>query len=200
VRVKICGVTRPEDAAACEAAGADAIGLIFAPRSRRRVDAARAAEVAVAAGPFLTRVGVFQDADEDEILAAVEAARLDAVQLHGGESDALAARLRRRVRVVRALRFEPGVTPEALAGRPHDAVLLDGLRPGSGQAFDWAAAAAWHGHPRLVLAGGLRPDTVADAVRALRPYAVDVASGVESGPGEKDPGAVAAFIEAARGA
>jgi phosphoribosylanthranilate isomerase len=200
VRVKICGVTRPEDAVACEAAGADAIGLIFAARSRRRVDAQRAAEVAAAAGPFLTRVGVFQDAPEEEILAAVEAARLDAVQLHGGEPDPLAERLRRRVRVVRALRFEPGVTPETLAGRPHDAVLLDGLKPGSGQAFDWAAAEAWRGHPRLVLAGGLRPDTVAEAVRALRPYAVDVASGVESGPGEKDPEAVAAFIEAARGA
>lgn len=200
VRVKICGVTRPEDAAACEAAGADAIGLIFAPRSRRRLGATRAAEVAAAAGPFLTRVGVFQDAGEDEILAAVEAARLDAVQLHGSEPDALAERLRRRVRVVRALRFEPGLTPEALAGRPHDAVLLDGLRPGSGEAFDWDAAAAWRGHPRLVLAGGLRPDTVAEAVRALRPYAVDVASGVESGPGMKDREAVAAFVRAARGA
>jgi phosphoribosylanthranilate isomerase len=200
VRVKICGIARPEDAAACEAAGADAIGLIFAPGSRRRVDAARAREVADAAGPFLTRVGVFQDAGEEEILAAVEAARLDAVQLHGDEPDGVAARLRHHVRVVRALRFAPGLTPADLAGRPHDGVLLDGLRPGSGEAFDWEAARAWRGHPRLILAGGLRPETVADAVRALRPYAVDVASGVEAAPGAKDAEAVAAFVRAARGA
>ncbi len=200
VRVKICGIARPEDALVAEAAGADAIGLIFAPASRRRIDLARAREVANAAGPLIARVGVFVDASEEEVLEAVEAARLDAVQLHGDEPDALAARLRRRTRVVRALRFAPGLTPAALEGRPFDGVLLDGVRPGSGEAFDWSAASAWRGHPRLVLAGGLRPGTVGAAIRALRPYAVDVASGVEASPGVKDPEAVHAFVRAVRSA
>lgn len=197
VRIKICGIVRPEDAVAAEAAGADAIGLNFVPSSRRRVDLDRAREVADAAGPLLARVGVFVGADEATILAAVEAARLDAVQLHGDEPDTLAARLRPRVRVVRAVRFRPGLEPSAFDGRPFDGVLLDGLRPGHGEAFDWRAAAAWRGHPRLLLAGGLRPGNVAGAIRALRPYAVDVASGVEAAPGVKDPEAVAAFVRAA---
>jgi phosphoribosylanthranilate isomerase len=164
------------------------------------VDVERAREIAAAAGPLLVRVGVFVGADEAAILAAVEAARLDVVQLHGDESDALAARLRRRVRVVRAVRFRPGLEPSAFDGRPFDGVLLDGLRPGHGEAFDWRAAAAWRGHPRLLLAGGLRPDNVAEAIRALRPYAVDVASGVEAAPGVKDPAALAAFVRAVRSA
>lgn len=200
VRIKFCGVARPEDAVAAEAAGADAIGLIFAPASKRRVDVERAREIAAAAGPLLVRVGVFADAAEATILAAVEAARLDVVQLHGDEPDALAERLRPRVRVVRAVRFRPGLEPSAFDGRPFDGVLLDGLRPGHGEAFDWRAAAAWRGHPRLLLAGGLRPDNVAEAVRALRPYAVDVASGVEAAPGVKDPEALAAFVRAVRSA
>lgn len=200
VRIKICGITRPEDAVAAEAAGADAIGLIFAPGSRRRVDAARAREVSAAVGPLLVRVGVFVDAGEGAILDAVETARLDAVQLHGGEPDALAARLRRRVRVVRAVSFRPGLAPSAFDGRPFDGVLLDGLRPGRGEAFDWGAAAAWRAHPRLLLAGGLRPDNVAEAIRTLRPYAVDVASGVEATPGVKDPDALEAFVRAVRSA
>lgn len=199
-RIKICGVVRPEDAAAAEAAGADAIGLIFAAASRRRVDVDAARRASEAVGPFLTRVGVFVDASEEQIVEAVREARLDAVQLHGTESDALAARLRGLVRVVRALSFGPEVTPAALEGRPFDAVLLDGLRPGSGEAFDWNAARAWRGHPRLVLAGGLTAETVGDAVRTLRPYAVDVASGVEASPGVKDPEAMRAFVRAARSA
>ncbi len=199
-RVKICGIARPEDALAAEAAGADAIGLIFAEHSRRYVEPAQARRIADAVGPFLVRVGVFVDADAPTIERIAGAARLDAVQLHGREPDALAARLRSRFRVIRAVSFGPSVTPRAFDQRPCDAVLLDGLRPGSGEAFDWAAARAWRGDRRLVLAGGLDPDTVADAVRALRPYAVDVASGVEASPGVKDPERIAAFVRNARGA
>lgn len=197
-RVKICGVTRVEDALAIEAVGADAVGLIFAPGSRRLVSVAQARAISDALGPWIGRVGVFVDADEATVVTAIEGARLDAVQLHGDASDELAGRLRARVRVIRAVRFEPGCTPRAYEGRPFDGVLLDGVRPGSGTPFDWSAAQAWRGHPRLILAGGLRPDTVAEAVGALRPYAVDVASGVEAAPGVKDPGAVAAFVRAAR--
>jgi phosphoribosylanthranilate isomerase len=199
VRVKICGITREEDARGAEAAGADAIGLIFAERSVRRVDAARARELSDALSPFVTRVGVFLGASEDEVRTAVAAARLNAVQLHGDVDDDVAARLRADgLQVIRAVRFEPGLTPAAFADRPFDAVLLDGVRPGSGTAFDWAAAVAWRGWPRLILAGGLRPETVAQGIAALWPYAVDVASGVERAPGIKDPAAVRAFVAAAR--
>lgn len=200
MRVKICGITRPEDAQTAEEAGADAIGLIFAAGSRRRITVARAREIEAALGPFVTRVGVFTDAGADEVLDAVSGARLDVVQLHGEVQPARLARLRRSVRVVRVVRFRVGLTPDEAALDDADAVMLDGLRPGSGEAFDWNAATAWRNHPRLVLAGGLRPDTVADAVRRLRPHAVDVASGVESAPGVKDPDAVHAFVRAARGA
>lgn len=200
VRIKICGITRPEDALAAEAAGADAIGLIFAPNSKRRISAETAAEVAAAAGPLLTRVGVFVDADLDEVIGLVSLLRLDAVQLHGQESPEYALALRDRVRVVRALRFSPRLDPAAASAYPADAILLDAATPGAGVPFAWDEAAAWRGFPRLILAGGLRPDNVAEAIRALRPYAIDVASGVEASPGVKDPAAIAAFVRAAVGA
>lgn len=200
VRVKICGITRPEDAAAAERAGADAIGVIFAERSRRRVSLAQAAAVVEAVGPFTTRVGVFVDAPLDEVRQVASRLKLGVVQLHGDEPPAYAAALRGEVAVMRAVAFRPGLTPESLADYPADAFLLDAPTPGSGLPFSWSAAAAWRGHPRVVLAGGLTPDTVAAGVRALVPYAVDVASGVESEPGRKDPALVQAFVRAVRSA
>lgn len=200
VRVKICGITRPEDAVVAERAGADAIGLIFAPSSKRRVDRAAARAIVATVGPFLVRVGVFVDADLEQVVDLVQELRLDAVQLHGHESEAYAAEVRRSARVVRALAFGPGVTPQALAAYPADAILLDAAAPGSGRAFGWQEAGAWRGHPRLVLAGGLTPGNVAAGVRALWPYAVDVASGVEAAPGVKDAALVMAFVRAARSA
>lgn len=199
LRVKICGITRPEDARAAEAAGADAIGLIFAERSTRRVTLEQAAACAQATGPFLSRVGVFVDAPLELVLHAVRALRLEAVQLHGREAPAYAAALRGEARVVRAVAFEAGLEPDELRRFPADAWLLDGLRPGAGEAFDWEAAAALRGMPGLVLAGGLTPENVAAGVRALAPYAVDVASGVEAAPGVKDPARIRAFVRAARG-
>lgn len=196
--MKICGVTHADDARAAEAAGADAVGLNFAPISRRRVTPSAAADIADALGPFVRRVGVFVDAGEEEILDAVAAARLDAVQLHGAEPAELAARLRPRLQVVRAVRFEPDSTPAAWAGDPSDALLLDGVSPGSGTPFSWDAARAWRDHPRLILAGGLTPENVGAAIAALRPYAVDVASGVEGAPGRKDAARMRAFVAAVR--
>lgn len=200
VRVKICGITRPEDAVLAEEAGADAIGLIFAERSKRRLEPLQAAEIAAAAGPFTTRVGVFVDAPIERVRRVAAALRLDAVQLHGSEQPAYAAALRPSLQVIKAWSFTPGLRPEVMARYPADAVLLDGLRPGSGEAFDWAQAAALRGFPRLILAGGLTPETVAAGVQALAPYGVDVASGVEAEPGIKDPARVRAFVAAARGA
>ncbi|HKI57584.1 MAG TPA: phosphoribosylanthranilate isomerase [Trueperaceae bacterium] len=199
-RVKICGITRPEDAVAAERAGADAIGVIFAASSRRRVGPVAAGAIVAAVGPMVTTVGVFVDAPLDQVLGLARRLRLGAVQLHGDEPAAYAAAVRGEVKVVRALAFERGLTPESLAGYPADAFLLDARDPGSGQPFDWAQARAWRDHPRLILAGGLTPETVGDGVEALRPYAVDVASGVESAVGEKDPDRMRAFVEAARGA
>lgn len=201
VRVKVCGLTRPEDAAAAEAAGADALGVIFAARSRRRVDVAQARRVLDAAGPFVARVGVFVDASVAEVLAAVRGARLTAVQLHGAEDAPTVAALAAHVPVVRAVRWGSGLELEALAALPVAAVLVDGPEPGSGVAFDWDAAAPLLARlPRWVLAGGLTPENVADAVARARPYAVDVASGVESAPGVKDPARLAAFVAAVRAA
>lgn len=198
VRVKICGVTRPQDAVAAEAAGADAVGLVFAPGSKRRLNIDQAARVSAALGPFITRVGVFVDATLSFVLEAVEAARLDAVQLHGDEPAEYAAELRHHVQVVRAVSFNPATTPDAYSHYPADALLLDGAVPGSGVPFAWTDAAAWRAQPRLVLAGGLTPDNVAAAVAALRPYAVDVASGVEISPGVKSEQLISAFMLAVR--
>lgn len=200
MRIKICGITRPEDAREAERAGADAIGMIFAPGSARRVTPERAEAIGAAVGPLLVRVGVFVDAPLDDVRALVERLRLGAVQLHGSEPPAYAAALRERVPVIRAVAFREGLTPGSLAAYPADAVLLDAARPGSGTAFAWDAARAWRGHPRLILAGGLGPDTVGRGIAALAPYGVDVASGVERAPGEKDAARVRAFVQAARGA
>ena len=199
VRIKVCGLTRPEDALAAEAAGADALGVIFAAGSKRRVDVAQARRVLAPVGPFVVRVGVFVDASVAEVLEAVRGARLGAVQLHGGEDAATVAELARYVPVVRAVRWTASFDPAAFAEAPIAALLVDGPEPGSGVAFDWdAAAVAMAGGPRWILAGGLTPDNVADAVARLRPYGVDVASGVEAAPGIKDPARLRAFVAAAR--
>jgi len=200
VRIKVCGLTRPEDAEVCDAAGVDAIGVIFAAHSRRVVTLDQAARVTAAVGPFVLRVGVFAGQTEGEILDAVDRVGLDVVQLHGGEDDALTARLQKRVRVVRALTWTASETPAAWRERPHDGILLDGPKPGSGEAFSWTEAAAWRGVPRLLLAGGLHPGNVADAVRAMQPWGVDVASGVEASIGQKDPAKVTEFVAAVRAA
>ena len=197
VKVKVCGLTRPEDALAAEELGVDAIGLVFA-ESRRRVDEAAAREVVSAVGPFVVKVGVFRDQPLDEVLRLVSRLRLDAVQLHGAEDVAYAVVVREAAAVVRAVSAEGAPTPEALDGYPADAFMLDAREPGSGRAFDWEGAAAWRGHPRLVVAGGLTPRNVVSAIRALAPYAVDVSSGVESAPGVKDRRLMAAFVRAAR--
>lgn len=203
VRVKVCGLTRPQDAIAVEAAGADAAGVIFAAGSRRRVDVVQAAEVLAPLGPFVARVGVFVSPTLDQLLTAVAALRLHAVQLHGdlaGGDEALWAELRARVAVIRAVPWSPGLDLGALAPSPGDTVLIDGPHAGSGRPFDWEGA---HGLRRLsnwILAGGLEPGNVARAIARLAPPAVDVASGVESEPGVKDPRRLAAFMAAVRGA
>jgi phosphoribosylanthranilate isomerase len=205
--VKICGLTTPADARAVTEAGADAAGFVFWPRSPRVVTPERAREVAVALPPFVTRVGVFVDEDPVRIGEIAEAVGLDAVQLHGDEDPALlaGAGIASR-RVIKALRMGPGVS-EAIArwAERGAGVLLDAgtrtLPGGTGRRLDWPAVAALREKtPWMMLAGGLDPGNVAEAVRIVGPDAVAVSSGVESAPGVKDPARVAAFVAAARAA
>lgn len=199
VRVKICGITRPRDAVAAEAAGADAIGLMFVEESPRAIGLALARELSEAVGPLLLRVGVFRDAPLQKVLDVTAELRLGAVQLHGSEDPEYVESVRRAVPVIRALSFA-GQSSQELRRVPGDALLLDGLRPGSGRAFDWDSASHLRGMPRLVLAGGLHPGNVGEAVRALEPYAVDVSSGVEESPGVKEFRLMSSFVINARAA
>ncbi|HUQ08391.1 MAG TPA: phosphoribosylanthranilate isomerase [Kofleriaceae bacterium] len=204
--VKICGVTRIEDAEMAANEGADFLGLNFWPGSKRRVSPDVAAGLAVAArtvSQTVHLVGLFVDQSEGEITGIASALALDFVQLHGDEPPSLVAALTTRgFRVWKAHAVSTAWDLEGLVQWPADAHVLDAPSPGrggSGQRFDWAhaTAAVTAGH-RIVLAGGLTPDNVADAVRTVRPWAVDVASGVESLPGIKDPAKVRAFLAAAR--
>lgn len=201
-RIKICGLTRPEDAALAAELGAWALGVIFAAESPRCVSIAQAREIfeagmaAVSGAEAPLRVGVFVNARVGEIEEAVRASHLDAVQLHGEESPEFCAEVRERlgVAVIKAVRVSG---PEAVAGVVRfdtDFVLLDTYHPerrgGTGEAFDWSLAASLPEavrEQRLVLSGGLNPENLAAAVQAAKPFAVDVASGVESAPGIKDP-------------
>jgi phosphoribosylanthranilate isomerase len=194
IRVKICGVTRVEDALFAEQAGADALGLNFVPGTKRFINLARAQEISSALSPFMARVGVFRNASFETILETVEQVGLGAVQLNGQESDEFAARVSTLRPVIRALSFKPNLELPA-----DKTLLIDGLDPGSGQAFDWQSLEVSRlAGRRWLLAGGLNPDNVALAVRQLRPWCVDVSSGVEASAGVKDPELVRAFIERAK--
>lgn len=197
--VKICGVTLPDDAARV-AQVADFIGFNFWPRSKRYLDPARwplLSAVTRASGDAKA-VGVFVDADVDEIAAIHAASPLDAIQLHGDESqDTVRQVARLGVPVWKAVSIATAADVAALAAWKTEAVLLDGPKPGSGQRFDHRLVAKVP-HARVVLAGGLTPDNVAAAIAVVSPWAVDVASGVEAAPGVKDAGKLAAFVSACR--
>jgi phosphoribosylanthranilate isomerase len=200
-RVKICGITRESDAQAAVECGADAIGLVFYPPSPRFVSLEQASAIAAALPPFVTTVGLFVNADAQTIAEAVACAGLDLIQFHGNECPDYCAQHGRPW--IRALRMKEDLdllqSAEAFsAGR---GLLLDayraGIPGGTGQTFDWARIPDELAG-RIVLAGGLDADNVGDAVRRVRPYAVDVSGGVESAPGIKDPRKIARFVEAVR--
>ena len=199
-RIKICGMTRLEDALAAVEAGADAVGFNFWPGSKRHVPVARAAEIAAALPPGVLRVGVFVRAAPGEVRAAVTAVGLGAVQLHGDEDPALYADA--GVPLWQVLRIGSSLPASVSASAAE--LLLDAKVEGfggSGRSFDWSLAreARRYGVP-FWLAGGLAPSNVGEAVRCASPAGVDVASGVESHPGVKDPGLVRAFVAAVRAA
>ncbi|MBB6098871.1 phosphoribosylanthranilate isomerase [Deinobacterium chartae] len=188
IRVKFCGMTREADAALAAELGVDAIGLIFAP-SRRRISACQARRVGAAAGFGVLRVGVFVDAPLDELLRTADRAGLDAVQLHGTENEAYQQAVAAHYPLLRALRVEDERALASL-GPSRYTVLLDGLRPGSGEGLNWPSLRA---HPpafRFWLAGGLGPENVGEAIRILSSaglIGVDAVSRLEAAPGVKDP-------------
>ncbi len=199
-RVKICGITTAQDAACVAAAGADALGFVFVPDSPRYIRAEAAAGIVAGLPPFLTNVGVFVNQALEEVLAVVTRCRLQAVQLHGDESEEFCRQI--SVPVIKAIRVRDRQSLRPLATYPAQAFLLDAYvegRPGgTGTAFAWDLVAAIPAHAPIILSGGLRPDTVEAAVRRVRPYAVDVSSGVEVCPGKKDPQKVREFVAAVR--
>jgi len=199
--IKVCGITRLTDALHAVEHGATAVGFVLWPRSPRAITVERAADIIAELPSNVMTVGVFVNEPVDAIRQVVERARLTAVQLHGDEPPAYADAL--DWPVIRAISVND-IDEASEAWSPDTALLVDNIDPvrrgGTGAAIDWSQAAVIAQKRRVVLAGGLTPDNVASAIRAVRPYGVDVSSGVESAPGVKDFDKVAQFIANARGA
>lgn len=192
VRAKICGITLLEDALLAEQCGAWALGFILAPRTKRYLEPDQIRPISTALGPFIVRVGVFVDTPPEAVLGQMEAARLQVAQLHGNEPPEWAEQIRRFYPVIKAFKLDGPAQPDWLS-YPAEALLVDGVNPGSGQSYplDWIAPLQQH--PRLIVAGGLTPENLHSALN-LVPYAVDVSSGVESTPRRKDPQKLQAFL------
>jgi phosphoribosylanthranilate isomerase len=196
VFVKICGITSQEDALLATALGADAVGFIFAP-SIRQVAAQAVRDIVRQLPPEVMTVGVFRDQGRDKVVQTVNGIGLRAAQLHGNESPDACRWIADRVPVtIRAL---PAGSPDLrrIDDFGADLLLLDSPTPGSGTVFDWSLAEGAPSNRPMLLAGGLDPDNVAGAIERVRPFGVDVASGVEASPGRKDPRLLRAFLEAA---
>lgn len=197
--VKICGLTTPEDAVAAAEAGADALGLNFT-HSRRHVTIEQAQEIVAALPAGVLTVGVFRDHLAREVIDIIEQTGIAAAQLHGSETVETSRRVHEAVPVL--IRAMAAGDPQLAEIDAHgaDVVLLDAPTPGGGVPFDWTLVGDLTARHRVLLAGGLRPENVAEAIAAVRPWGVDVASGVEASPGRKDPDAVRRFVTAARAA
>jgi phosphoribosylanthranilate isomerase len=199
-RVKICGITRTDDARAAAEAGADAIGLVFYPPSPRFLSTERAVEIRDALPPFLQTVALFVNPDAAQVAQVIGRVHPAMLQFHGDETPEFCAQF--GLPFVKACRVRAGVDPLAYLERYARAAawLLDSYVPeygGVGESFDWSLAPGKPARP-LILSGGLQPDNVARAIRAVRPWGVDVSSGVESAKGVKDAAKMAAFIAEVR--
>ena len=199
-RVKICGITRVEDALIASQSGADAIGLVFYPGSKRNVGIATATAIAQALPPFVSLVGLFVDAPDAQVQSVLDVVPLSLLQFHGNESETQCARWGKRY--IKAFRVRPGYSIEQMVSPYTSACgfLLDSYQPGvmggTGELFDWRLIPAQL-HKPLILAGGLSPANLTQAISRVRPYGVDVSSGVEHKPGIKDHDKIKAFIKAA---
>jgi phosphoribosylanthranilate isomerase len=201
LRIKICGITELEDARHAIHCGADALGFVFFAQSPRCIGPERAAEIIRQLPPFVATVGLFVNEDPVRVREIAQTCRLDAVQLHGDESPEACAAIPGR-KVIKALRVRDEKSLAGAGAYDVSALLLDAWVPGrfggTGTVFNWQLAAEMARSRPVILAGGLNPVNVGEAVRAVRPYAVDVSSGVESSPGKKDRQKVAEFVAAAR--
>ena len=200
-RIKICGITNLDDAQAVVEAGADALGFIFYEKSPRFVPLKTAAEISKQLPPFVMRVGVFVNATEDFVLRAIAECNLTMLQFHGDEPPEFCSQF--GLMSMKAFRIRDAETLKLIPNYQTDAYLLDAFSSttlgGTGEKFDWdlAVEAQKFGKP-IFLAGGLTPENVAEAVKKVQPFGVDVSSGVESAPGKKDHAKVKAFISAAK--
>jgi len=199
-RIKICGITHLDDALMAIEAGADALGFVFVPNTPRYIHPEQAGSIIDQLPPFITTVGLFVNTEQQGIEAIADGCRLNLIQLHGDEPPDLCVALSRRV--IKAFRVKDESSVSRLSDYRVSAYLLDtyvkGALGGTGKAFDWNLALKAKLYGRIILAGGLNPDNVASAVLQVRPYGVDVSSGVEASPGRKDPAKVKAFIRAVR--
>ncbi len=199
-RIKICGTINLDDALMAIEAGADALGFIFVPNTPRYIHPDQAAKIIEDLSPFITVVGLFVNADPEDIAATADQCHLDMIQLHGDESPGFCQALNRRL--IKAFRVKDESSLSRLSDYRVSGYLLDtyveGAMGGTGKVFDWNLAVKAKQHGRIILAGGLNPNTVPSAIRQVRPYGVDVSSGVEADPGRKDPAKVKAFIRSVR--
>ena len=198
--VKICGITTEEDALLAVAMGADAVGFNFVAGSVRQVAVDHARDISRRLPPEVLTVGIFRDEAPERVVDLCHRADLKAAQLHGHEAPDDASWIRSRAGIV--VKVFPAGSPAALEMDRYDvdAVMLDGPVPGSGQVYDWALVEAVPDDTPLILAGGLTPDNVVAAIEHVLPWGVDVATGVESSPGHKDPIKVRDFVRAAKSA
>lgn len=203
-KIKFCGITSLGDAERAVSAGAWAVGLNFWPRSARRCELDAAAEIAAALKRRAEVVGVFVNPTLDEVAWTADAVALTMLQFHGDEGPVFCGEAARRTgcRVIKAARVRSGADIQALSSFHTDFHLLDshvtGKRGGTGETFAWEIARGHRGRVPVILSGGLTPENVVDAIATVHPYAVDVASGIESGPGRKDPDKLEAFAAAVR--
>jgi phosphoribosylanthranilate isomerase len=199
-RVKICGITNPEDAHHAVACGADALGFVFFPGSPRNIEPDTARRIIAKLPPLVSLVGLFVNETPGRIRETVEFCGLNTVQLHGDETPDQCSYP--PCRVIKALRLKRQMSAEVFSAYEVAALLLDAYIPeqfgGTGRLCDWEQAATVAARRRVILAGGLNPENVAVAVRQVNPFGVDVSSGVENQPGVKDPEKVARFIRAAK--
>ncbi|MEY4642540.1 MAG: hypothetical protein RLZZ227_2534 [Pseudomonadota bacterium] len=201
-RVKICGITRLEDGLAAAAAGADAVGFVFYDKSSRAVSAEQAQAISAALPPFVTRVGLFVNADAAHVQAVLSSVALDLLQFHGDESAEYCAQFGRPY--LKALRMREGVDLRAALKTYESAqgLLVDAWHEqqfgGTGAVFDWSLLASLPESRGIILAGGLHAENVAEAIRQVQPWAVDVSSGVETAPGQKSAGLIQRFMNNVR--
>lgn len=197
--VKICGITNEDDALLATALDADALGFVFAP-SRRQVHAELVRDILRRLPREIVTVGVFRNERPERVVEIAGRVGLHGVQLHGDEPISEVRWIRERVQFVIQAFTAGDPALAAAANSPADVVLVDSPDPGSGKVFDWRLAEGAPGGIRMLLAGGLTPDNVGEAIRLVRPWGVDVSTGVEMAPGRKDPRKLRRFVEAARAA